>query len=39
MFSELETQTKARLTGAGKDWHTLGYLTRRSKERGSGLTV
>lgn len=39
MFSELETQARARLAGAGEDWHTLGYLTKKSRKRGSGLTV
>ena len=39
MFSELETQVKARLAGAGEDWHTPGYLTRRGRKRGSGLTL
>lgn len=39
VFSELETQAKARLAGAGEDWHTLGCLTRRSRKCGSGLTV
>lgn len=39
MFSELETEAKARLAGAGEDWHTLGYLTRRGVKCGSGLTL
>lgn len=39
MFSELETQARARLAGAGEDWHTLGYITKKGRKRGSGLTV
>lgn len=40
MFSELETQARARLAGAGEDWHNaLGYLTKKNRKHGSGLTV
>jgi len=39
MFRELEAQVKARLAGAGEDWHTPGYLTRRGRKHGSGLTL
>lgn len=39
VFSQLETQVKARLAEVGEDWHIPGYLTRRGRKHGSGLTL
>lgn len=39
MFSDLEVQVKARLAGAGEDWHTPGYLTRRDRKHSNDLTL